>query len=93
MTSKPLYAYATKNEDGTLVITHELDEESKFENHYRIPVSASKETIAKRGTHLTQGELEHTLVDISPLIEAGVVPKENVLDLDMQTRSRFYVHS
>ncbi|MEK6897022.1 MAG: hypothetical protein AABW93_00660 [Nanoarchaeota archaeon] len=76
MTNKPMYAYATRREqDGVLVIYHEEDKNSKKINHYVIPVSSDKGFITM---HRHGGELESTLIDIQPLVEAGVIPEDRV---------------
>ncbi len=79
----PLYAYAVR-EDGALLILHETQGSKLIESKsYRIPVSTSKEKITEYGNLSTQNVLESTLVNITPLLEGGVLSSDSIVNLDM----------
>jgi len=85
---QPLFAYAMRGKDGALRILHSLDEDSKLNRHYRIPVSASREPIERYGNFVTGQELEHEVMDISPLLEVNVISPDRVMNLDLEEKRR-----
>lgn len=93
MERTPIYAYAMRREDGTLVVLNEY--EGKRESTIgriinigkaMIPVSTSRESIERYGNYLAVIPTAHEILDIQPLLESRVIPKDSVDDID---RSNF----
>jgi len=84
MTKKqePLYAYAVRKTDGSLAILQSNDNKFGIEDNYRIPVSLDKRNIEAHGRILVGGSLESQLVDVSPLVESGIISPDSLIKLD-----------
>ena len=82
--SKPLYAgIRTRPGDGMLEMISYKDEGRWEEDYYVIPVSSEWSLIGTFTRNLFGNKgLELKFVDISPLIEKGVIPRKRVFNLD-----------